>query len=80
MTKKKQQEIAEHVEVYKERLLNFKLAYLEVLEAMNDVIEVGSTDEVLYLNKQEPPEEVVIPQTEEEKEEVIQDIILSKEV
>lgn len=77
MTKKKQQEIANTVEALKVYLLDYKLAYLDVLQGMNDLIEVASTDEVLYLNKEEP-EEVIIPQTEEEREEVIADIILDK--
>ncbi len=80
MTKKKQQEIANHVEELKEYLLTYKLAYLDVLQSTNDLITVVSTEEVLNLNTPEPEQEVIIPQTEEEKEEVIQDIILSKEV
>ena len=78
MTKKKQQEIAETTKVYKDALLAFKLAYLDLLDAMSVAIETGATDEVLYLNKEEPQEEVIIPQTDEEREEVINDIIKEK--
>lgn len=78
MTKKKQLERANSVEEFKEYLLNWKLANLDLIQSANDMIAVFSTDELLNLNIQEPEEEVIIPQTEEEKEEILQDIIKEK--
>lgn len=78
MTKKKQQEIAKHAQFAKDTIFANKLTYLDMISAINDLITVASTDEVLYLDKEEPPEVVVIPQTEEEREEVINDIIKEK--
>lgn len=77
MTKKKQQEIDNMVADLKEYTLAYKLAYLDMLQSINDLIEVCSTDEVLNLNTPEPEEEIK-PQTLEETQEVINDIILEK--
>lgn len=77
MTKKKQQEINDHVGYVKEAQLNFKMAYLDVLHEMNQLIEVVSTDEVLNLKTIEPEEEIQ-PMTLDLKEAITDDIIKEK--
>lgn len=74
MTKKKQQEINNHVEAVKEAQLAFKLAYLDLIDESNQLIQVCSTDEVLNL-KIEEPEEDVEPMTLDLKEAITDDII-----
>lgn len=74
MTKKKQQEINDHVEAVKEAQLAFKLAYLDLIDESNQLIQVCSTDEVLNL-KIEEPEEDVEPMTLDLKEAITDDII-----
>jgi Mg/Co/Ni transporter MgtE len=77
MTKKKQQEINNHVEAVKEAQLAFKLAYLDLIDESNQLIQVCSTDEVLNL-KIEEPEEDVEPMTLDLKEAIVDDIIKEK--
>jgi Mg/Co/Ni transporter MgtE len=74
MTKKKQQEINDHVEAVKEAQLAFKLAYLDLIDESNQLIQVCSTDEVLNL-KIEEPEEDIQPMTLDLKEAITDDII-----
>jgi Mg/Co/Ni transporter MgtE len=74
MTKKKQQEINNHVEAVKEAQLAFKLAYLDLIDESNQLIQVCSTDEVLNL-KIEEPEEDIQPMTLDLKEAITDDII-----
>ena len=74
MTKKKQQEINNHVESIKEAQLAFKMAYLDLIDESNQLIQVCSTDEVLNL-KIEEPEEDIQPMTLDLKEAITDDII-----
>ena len=77
MTKKKQQEINDHVGYVKEAQFAFKMAYLDLLQESNELIEVCSTDEVLNLKTKEPEEDIK-PITLDEKEAIVEDIILEK--
>ena len=77
MTKKKQQEINDHVGYVKEAQLNFKMAYLDLLQESNELVEVCSTDEVLNLKTKEPEEDIQ-PMTLDLKEAITDDIIKEK--
>lgn len=77
MTKKKQQEINDHVGYVKEAQLNFKMAYLDLLQESNELVEVCSTDEVLNLKTKEPVEDIQ-PMTLDLQEAIVEDIIKEK--
>lgn len=77
MTKKKQQEINDHVGYVKEAQLNLKMAFLDSLLEINQLVEVCSTDEVLNLKTKEPEEDIQ-PMTLDLKEAIVDDIIKEK--
>lgn len=77
MTKKKQQEINDRVGYVKEAQLNFKMAYLDLLQESNELVEVCSTDEVLNLKTKEPEEDIQ-PMTLDLQEAIVDDIIKLK--
>jgi hypothetical protein len=76
MTKKKRQEIDNAILEFKEVQMELRLAFLDEQQALKDLIRIVSTDEIVTVIKDEVEEPE--PMSDEEKQDVIVDMVLTK--
>lgn len=79
MTKKKRLEIDNEAEHLEQALRNFRLADLDLQEAIKDYVKVTSTEDCIYSSNEEEPETPIEPMTDESLKAVIVDSVTNKD-